>query len=195
MASVTGKRRSPLPNLITGARIVGTLWLLGLSPLSPWFYLVYTLTGLSDLLDGLVARKTQSATAFGAAFDSAADFFFCAVLFGKLGPLLWEKLPPILWGLAGAVLLTRLLSLGVAFRSRRRILALHTWLNKLTGGLLFLLPYFLNHALLVPGCFAAAILAETAALEELAIRLLRHPDSADIPTIFHPTQTSDTENN
>ena len=59
-------------NAITLLRISGTAVLLFLRPFSPAFFVVYTLTGVTDVLDGFVARKTGTASDFGAKLDSAA---------------------------------------------------------------------------------------------------------------------------
>ena len=47
-----------IADIITGLRICGAVTLLFLVPLSPVFYIVYTLTGLTDVLDGWAARKS-----------------------------------------------------------------------------------------------------------------------------------------
>ena len=77
--------------------MLGTLVLLGLGPLSPAFYGVYALTGVTDALDGWVARKTGTASPLGARLDSCADLLFYAVMIGKLFPVLYEVLPQAIW--------------------------------------------------------------------------------------------------
>ena len=63
-------------NLCTMARIAGAaaLWLT--RPETAGFYAIYALSGLSDALDGWLARRTGSAGDFGARLDSAADLLF-----------------------------------------------------------------------------------------------------------------------
>ena len=58
-----------LPNFITSLRILGTLTLLGLEPMSASFFLVYTITGVTDVLDGFIARLTGCVSDFGAQLD------------------------------------------------------------------------------------------------------------------------------
>lgn len=74
------KHRLRIADCITVCRIVGTLILSVLRPLSLVFFFVYTLTGLTDVLDGWIARKTKTASDFGAKLDSIADMLFCAVI-------------------------------------------------------------------------------------------------------------------
>ena len=63
-------------NYITAGRIGLALSLLFVPPLTILFYIVYLLCGLSDMADGLIARKTHTESAFGAKLDSIADFSF-----------------------------------------------------------------------------------------------------------------------
>ena len=43
------------------------------------FYMLYLFCGLTDMVDGTVARKIGSASEFGVKLDSAADIVFVAV--------------------------------------------------------------------------------------------------------------------
>ena len=61
-----------LPNSITVMRMVGTVSLLFTKPMSLCFYIVYTITGLTDVLDGFFARKFKVTSDFGAKLDSIA---------------------------------------------------------------------------------------------------------------------------
>ena len=71
-------------NTITALRIAGTVGLVFLTPFSTAFFAVYALTGVTDVLDGWVARRTHTATAGGAMLDSVADLFFYSVMLLKL---------------------------------------------------------------------------------------------------------------
>ena len=71
-----GERRGPeswsAADSITLVRIAASALLLVLPWRSAAFFAVYTVAGLSDALDGWVARKTGTASDFGARLDSAA---------------------------------------------------------------------------------------------------------------------------
>lgn len=84
-----------LANLLTGLRILCSGALMLFPAFSARFYLTYLLCGLSDMADGAVARKTDSASRFGARLDTAADLVFAAAALTKLLPLL--HLPRWLW--------------------------------------------------------------------------------------------------
>ena len=49
-----------LANIITTTRLIGTIALLFTEPLSKAFYAIYIWCGFSDILDGFVARKTNT---------------------------------------------------------------------------------------------------------------------------------------
>ena len=68
-----------MANVITGIRILVSAALLLCPVFSPIFYAMYLIAGLSDMADGIVARKTNSVSEFGSRFDSIADFVFVAV--------------------------------------------------------------------------------------------------------------------
>ena len=62
-----------LANYITFGRMILSLVLLLLDARFIPFYVIYVLCGLSDMLDGYVARKFKIATDFGGKLDSIAD--------------------------------------------------------------------------------------------------------------------------
>ena len=173
-----------LPNSITALRILGAVLLFFTVPCSTPFYVLLTLCGLTDVLDGAVARATGAVSPLGARLDSIADLVFYSVMLVRLLPLLWQKLPRELWLGVGGLVLLRLAAYGVAAVKYRRFAALHTWLNKLTGLLVFLLPYLLWSSLLPAYCLALEGAAGLAVLEELAIHLTRSRYRPDVRTIF-----------
>ena len=65
--------------------------------LSPLFYTLYIVAGLSDILDGWVARRTNTASDFGAKWDTVADLVFVAVCLIKLLPILTIPLWLYIW--------------------------------------------------------------------------------------------------
>ena len=110
--------------------------------LSPSFYALYLLAGLSDMLDGPVARKMRTASAFGAKLDAVADLIFAAVCLYKLLPVLDIPLWLYIW--IGVIALIRIVNVVSGFAKERRFVAVHSPLNKATGLLLFLLPLTLS---------------------------------------------------
>ena len=127
-----------MANLITGIRVLASVGLLFCPALSPSFYALYLLAGLSDMLDGPVARETHTATAFGAKLDTAADIVFAAVCLVKLLPVLNIPLWMFIW--IGLIALIKIMNIVSGFVIQKRFVSVHTPMNKATGALLFLLP-------------------------------------------------------
>jgi CDP-diacylglycerol--glycerol-3-phosphate 3-phosphatidyltransferase len=71
--------RAQIANTITGSRIICSILLLFIPALSGEFYVAYLLCGFSDMIDGVVARRTNSDSVFGAKFDTVADLVFVFV--------------------------------------------------------------------------------------------------------------------
>ena len=90
----TIKHHLTIADCLTTARMAGTAALAFLRPLSPAFFFVYALTGLTDVLDGWIARRTGTASDFGARLDSAADILFYGVVLWRIFPILYERMPP-----------------------------------------------------------------------------------------------------
>ena len=68
-----------MANLITCIRILCAAALSFLHALSPAFYALNLLAGVSDILDGFVARRTNTTSSLGAKLDTLADIAFAAV--------------------------------------------------------------------------------------------------------------------
>lgn len=153
-----------MANLITSCRILLSLLLLFFPALSPGFYDLYLAAGLTDMLDGFVARRTKTASPLGAKLDSIADIIFLAVCLLKLLPVL--TLPVWLWVWVGLIALLRLVNILSGFVCRKKLVLLHTKANKLTGALLFLLPLSLGFLNLLYTAVPLCTLASFAAIQE-----------------------------
>ena len=125
-------------NLITLFRIVLSIALLFLSPLSIAFGILYLLGGISDMADGFVARKTHTESETGAKLDSAADLIFVTVSAVKLLSLV--RLNTWLWIWIAAIALIKIAAMILRFVRVHAFAPPHSIANKLTGVLLFLLP-------------------------------------------------------
>ena len=153
-----------MANLITSCRMLLSLLLLFFPALSPGFYGLYLAAGLSDMLDGFVARRTNSASPLGARLDSMADLLFLSVCLIRLLPVL--TLPVWLWVWVGLIALLRLVNILSGFVCRKKLVLLHTGANKLTGLLLFLFPLCLGILSVVCAAVPLCVLASFAAIQE-----------------------------
>lgn len=173
-----------LPNCITAVRIIGTVFLLFTVPLSRTFYIIYVLCGISDVLDGWIARATNRTTDFGAKLDSIADLLFYLVLLVKLLPTLQRLLPVWTWCIVGGILALRLASYITAAVKFKRFASVHTRLNKLTGAAIFLIPCLLMLPCAVVYCFAVCTLAGIASAQELLLHIFRNEYRANESGLF-----------
>ena len=90
---------------VTMLRMVGTLCLAFVEPETLGFFAVYTITGLTDVLDGWFARKTGTESDFGAKLDSIADLLFYTIMLIRLFPVVWEAFPARIWYAVAGILL------------------------------------------------------------------------------------------
>ena len=127
-----------MANIITDIRILCSIALLFFPVFSPVFYILYIAAGLSDMIDGTVARRTGTVSEFGSKLDTAADFVLVAVCLVKLLPVIHIPVWLIVWIIVIAVI--KAINLVSGYVVRKEIVVLHTAANKLTGILLFVLP-------------------------------------------------------
>lgn len=115
---------------------MGAVCLLLCSPTGVAFWVIYGLCGISDMLDGYLARKLHAESKAGAVLDSVADICFVACCAIKLIPVL--QIPSWLWIWAGVIVLIKLVNQVSALAVYKRLCFPHTLANKLTGLMLFL---------------------------------------------------------
>ena len=106
--------------------------------LSPTFYTLYITAGVSDMIDGAVARRTGTASEFGSRLDTAADIIFVAVCLIKLLPVLHVPVWLYLW--IAIIALIKVANIAVGYIRQKEFISVHSVLNKVTGGLLFVFP-------------------------------------------------------
>lgn len=155
-----------LPNALTILRIAFCVPLICVEPFSIGFFVLYSVCGATDMLDGFLARRFDCASPAGAKLDSAADFLMTAVLLFRLIPAM--SLPVwLFWWIAGIALI-KLCSLVVNYVRHKQFAFLHTYANKAAGFLLFFMPFGFPFW----GIWTGAILcvfATAAAVEELIL--------------------------
>lgn len=184
--------RKHIPNIITVVRFIGTIGLACCELLSPMFYLLYFLCGISDVLDGWLARKMKVESEAGARLDSVADVFFYAVVLVRMLPILVGRLPVSIWYGVGVIMIIRLCSYGVAFLKYHCFASLHTYMNKLTGLAVFFIPYVTwKPAYFVQFCIVTCAIAAVASLEELLIHMIAGEYNADRKTVFIKSKIGD----
>jgi CDP-diacylglycerol---glycerol-3-phosphate 3-phosphatidyltransferase len=177
-----------LPFALTTLRLLlgpVALWLAWVG--SPrWIFLPLLVTGtLSDIFDGILARRFGVATPALRRYDSIVDVIYYLFLLGALGRLCHDTIRQNLTALA-VVLGTEAAAILVCAVKFGKYPATHSWLAKfyglcLLGGLVALLAF-------EAGNWVVIILAIVAGLtngEIILLHLLAKTPPVDVPSVFH----------
>jgi len=121
-----------MANIITGIRIVLSVALLFFPALSPTFYALYVAAGFSDMIDGTVARKTGTVSEFGSKLDTVAA---CLI---KLLPVLDVPIWLYIW--IAVIACIKVANIAAGYIRKKEFLSVHSTINRMTGGLLFVFP-------------------------------------------------------
>lgn len=127
-----------MANIITFVRVVCSAALLFCRAFSAPFYVLYMTAGFTDMIDGAMARKTGTAGEFGSKLDTAADLIFTAVCMIKLVPVL--NIESWMFVSIGIIAVIKMINFVSGFVVQKKTVTVHSAMNKITGGLLFLLP-------------------------------------------------------
>ena len=177
------KKVKNIANTITITRIIGAFSMLFFKPLSPVFLYLYVFCGISDILDGYIARKTGAVSQTGMVLDSIADLVFLVIasfcFSGNIIIPIWI----LLW--IGVIIITRLASYVVGWVKYHSFTALHTYANKLAGLMLFVFPFlYMKLDIIITGTLLCSI-SSLSALEELLITMKSKELDRDIKCIFY----------
>lgn len=156
--------------------------MLFIEPLSSLFFVLYILCGATDILDGHIARKTKSTSAFGAIFDSIADFIFIMIILFIMIPIIDISFWIQAW-LIG-ISMIKVISLLTGFIRYHSFAFLHTYMNKITGALLFIFPLLYHWFGITITAVLLCSIASAAAVEEMIINLTAKELSLNIKSIF-----------
>ena len=128
------------------------------------FWVLYMIAGMTDMLDGFLARRWGVESKFGARLDSLADLVFVLAVGYKLFP--WLKLPTALWMMIGFIALVKVSNALSSYVVKHKIAFLHTKANKLTGFLLFIGMMAIGQSYFVSVAWVVACIALFAAIQE-----------------------------
>ena len=154
-----------IANITTGCRIFGSALLLFFPVFSVLFYILYLFCGFTDMVDGTIARKTNSTSNFGSRFDTVADFVFVAVSLIKILPAI--QLPKFLWIWLSVIAIIKFSNIMMGIIYKKKLISLHTIMNKITGILVFLLPLTLHFIELKYSSVVVCSIATFSAIQEV----------------------------
>lgn len=127
-----------IANLLTICRVIISIVMLLFPVCSVPFYCCYVTAGVTDILDGMAARKLGSTSDLGAKLDSIADLVFAAAASIKLLPVMNFSIRIWIW--ASLIAFIKGVNILSGYVIHRRFMSIHTAANKVTGFLLFLYP-------------------------------------------------------
>jgi cardiolipin synthase (CMP-forming) len=176
----TAERFWTIPNILSLYRILVfpfILWLI-LSNNEKLFAIFITISLISDILDGFIARTFNMQTMIGIKLDSWADLGTYILAFLAIYLFKWNEIQPysLMLLVFAAVML---LSYAVVFIKFKGLIGLHTYMFKVTGYLqgAFIVSLFLWGFYLVP-YYICLIWGTVACIEEIIIILiLKKPQS------------------
>ena len=153
-----------IANTITCCRILISLLMLLFPAFSSGFYICYLLAGITDMIDGTIARKLGTNSKFGEKLDTVADFVFAVIALFKLLPVL--KISMAIWIWIGLIAVIKLINIISGFVVQKRFVPVHSLANKITGAVVFALPLTLPLIDVLHLAIFACLLATFAAIQE-----------------------------
>lgn len=156
-------------NIITASRFCFAILMVMAIPFSALFWLGYICGGVSDMCDGWIARKLKQQSEFGAKLDSVADGVFAIAI----GIVVVRELtiPTWIWSWIIIIGVIRMTSYVVGLYKFHTFSSLHTYMNKLTGFIIFIVPIlyivFDKNLVMILVCIVATL----SSLEELIITI------------------------
>jgi len=177
-----------LPNAVSITRILLCIPLIFLTPFSLVFIVLFAVAGVTDSIDGQLARRIKGGTSeLGASIDSIADLVMVSVLIFVIMPAM--QIWGWLWVAYVSVLSLKVVaSTGIGFIRFKEFISLHTISFKILVAFLFTYPfvyYFAGEGLFI-NVFSTVLIscALLVVIEEiLIVSTLKKPER-DIRSIF-----------
>jgi phosphatidylglycerophosphate synthase len=150
------------------------------------FLTIYLICGLSDALDGYIARRYKLESNVGAKLDSLADFIFFITSLTCMIHSYGLRIPDAI--IIGGIIVVgiRLLNFGITKRKFNQFGILHTTGNKLSGLTFFLVCPWAIVSGDMP--IAIIIIPLLSALEETLILFKEDNYNPNIPSLFGLTK-------
>ena len=159
-----------IPNVLSVSRIFLAIGLLLFEPFTLFFMFVYIVACLTDMFDGLAARKLNAHSKLGATIDAVADHVLVVCIFISVAPAVgvgtWA-----LWLVLG-ILLFKVVIIAFTLRKYGKVVMSHSYGHKLGATLCFSFPMFsliieANLVVAIIGVFMCIVM-----LEELLISII-----------------------
>ena len=172
-----------IANIVSLSRVAGAIALFFFSSITKPFLAIYIFCGITDLIDGPIARKTNSTSPLGATLDTVGDVATYLALtkvlaMRKLVPgwiLIWIISAGVVFGIDAVISKIRL----------KKFYLPHTWLGKIFGGSVFVLPIAMQFMEGYIWMSVICTIASIHAIELLYTQLKNNTADDFIPSAFH----------
>lgn len=139
--------------------------------------------GISDVLDGYIARKMNACSKLGQVLDSISDLIFIGIMLLISIPIINLPLWVICW--ISVIAVVRLISIILGIVKYQQLAFLHTYANKATGMVLFFFPFLVSIMGKEITAVTICCIASISAAEEILINLTSKTLDRDQGSIFN----------
>ena len=165
-----------IPNILSLLRIICSVLLILFINNRIGFVFLYFIIGLTDVLDGFIARRFMFESDLGAKLDSFADFVFYIILvfiyLNLYSSIITVNHKVVLVG----IIIIRLINLLLTKIKYKKFVFVHTIANKVSGILLYFLPIILFYRQNEIIVWIILVVVFIAAMEELLITI-KYPEA------------------
>ncbi|MCP4983982.1 MAG: CDP-alcohol phosphatidyltransferase family protein [Gammaproteobacteria bacterium] len=174
-----------LPNLISLTRILiaPILFLFAFWGMGDWFLAALIFSGLTDVLDGFLARKLNMITSLGAHLDSWGDFTIYSTM-AICAWLLWPEATRRELGYYALILFSFLLPALVGLVKFGKLTGYHTWSVKIAVFVTFIGYIALYSDISNWPFILASYLCVIAGIEEILITFTLRKERTDVRSIM-----------
>lgn len=171
-----------LANIISGSRVVCAAVLLFFSEFSSLFVYLYIYCGFSDLIDGPIARKTQSVSILGAQLDTVGD----VLTYSAMTKILVFGVDIPIWAFVWfGVILVGFVAAAVISKIRKgKFYFVHTLFCKIMAGVLFVLPLAITRIKVNICVSVLCSVSSIAALESVVFQLIAKDNRTNVLSLI-----------
>lgn len=177
-----------LANIVTSSRILASVVLFLCSDFDNLYLGFYVYCGITDFIDGPIARKTGSASSLGAALDTIGDVLTYLSLVKIL--VMKGMIPPWILIWLGVMIVFGFVFAFFAKHKFNKFYLPHTYLGKTLGAFIFGLPIAVHFKFGEPWMIVICSVMTLVLLEIAYIQVKNDTAEDFVPTIFHCNKKS-----
>ena len=162
------KRIFTFPNILSLSRIIFAPTILFINDNKYILFFVLMIIGLTDILDGYIARKYKNETIIGSRLDSISDFIFYILLVIYAVIYEFDIIYKIKYYVT-IIIIFKLLTIIFGYVKHKKLCFLHTFGNKISGIIGFCIFVLSRNSIIIN---IGIIFSIISSLEELIITII-----------------------